>query len=63
MEIELLEHPTQEVLGKMVWQTTASVIRLEIMALDHNKDLLKDLTSCTWYIICDATGQVSIEEI
>jgi len=69
MEIELLEHPTQEVLGKMVWQTTASVVRLEIMALmrsskdKYNKDLLKDLTSCTWYIICDATGQVSIEEI
>jgi len=69
MEIELLEHPTQEVLGKMVWQTTASVVRLEIMALmrsskdKYNKELLKDLTSCTWYIICDATGQVSIEEI
>jgi len=79
MEIELLEHPTQEVLGKMVWQTTASVVRLEIMALmrssndKYNKAgvskakakeaLLKDLTSCTWYIICDATGQVSIEEI
>jgi len=75
MEIELLEHPTQEVLGKMVWQTTASVIRLEIMKLvndftyepnSNKKDLenlLKDLTSCTWYIICDATGQVSIEEI
>jgi len=69
MEIELLEHPVQDVLGKMVWQTTASVVRLEIMALmrssndKYNKDLLKDLTSCTWYIICDATGQVSIEEI
>jgi len=75
MEIELLEHPTQEVLGKMVWQTTAAVIRLEIMGLvaKDNKNLLKavtagtallkDLKSCTWYIICDATGQVSIEEI
>ena len=73
MEIELLEHPTQEVLGKMVWQTTAAVIRLEIMGIvtmrnlkdsgKANKDLLKDLTSCTWYILCDATGQVSIEEI
>jgi len=74
MEIELLEHPTQEVLGKMVWQTTASVVRLEITALihnvakdkliaAHNKELLKDLTNCTWYILCDATGQVSIEEI
>jgi len=75
MEIELLEHPTQEVLGKMVWQTTASVVRLEIMGIvtnahgqfedsgKANKDLLKDLKSCTWYILCDATGQVSIEEI
>ena len=69
MEIELLEHPTQEVLGKMVWQTTAAVIRLEIMALanDSNKkdleNLLKDFQSCTWYILCDGTGQLSIEEI
>jgi len=66
MEIELLEHPTQEVLGKMIWQTTASVVRLELMALNHKearKDLIKDLTSCTWYILCDATGQISIEEI
>ena len=36
MEIELLEHPVQEVLGKMVWQTTAEVIRVEIMALVTN---------------------------
>jgi hypothetical protein len=73
MEIELLEHPTQEVLGKMVWQTTAAVVRLELMGIvtmrnlkdsgKANKDLLKDLTSCTWYILCDATGQISIEEI
>jgi len=72
MEIELLEHPTQEVLGKMVWQTTAVVVRIELMELclhkgeqkkEARKDLIKDLTSCTWYILCDATGQVSIEEI
>ena len=69
MEIELLEHPNQEVLGKMVWQTTAEVIRVEIMALVTNgsiKDLdnlLKDFTSCSWYILCDATGQLNIEEI
>jgi len=69
MEIELLEHPTQEVLGKMVWQTTAAVIRLEIMGLvkggllGDTKKLLKDFQSCSWYILCDATGQVSIEEI
>ena len=32
IEIELLEHPTQEP-GNMVWQTTATVIRDEIMYL------------------------------
>ena len=37
MNIKLLEHPTQEVLGKMVWQTTASVIRVEIMNLPQMK--------------------------
>ena len=50
MEIVLLEHPGQEVLGPMVWQTTA-------------KHLLKDLKSCEWYICSDANGQVSIEEV
>ena len=69
MEIELLEHPSQEVLGRMVWQTTAEVIRVEIMKLvnDSNKkdleNLLKDFQSCEWYILCDATGQLNIEEI
>jgi len=69
LEIELLEHPNQDVLGKMVWQTTAQVIRVEIMALVEQgteKDtvnLLKDFKSCQWYILCDANGQVSIEEI
>jgi len=69
MDIELLEHPTQEVLGKMVWQTTAQVIRLEITALmalpgkDTRKDLEKDWTGCTWYIISDETGQICIEEV
>tara|TARA_Y100000356_G_scaffold120233_1_gene112556 strand:+ start:197 stop:547 length:351 start_codon:yes stop_codon:yes gene_type:complete len=67
MEIDLLEHPTQEALGKMVWQTTASVIRVEIMGLVNNtrndKALLADLRSCEWYIVCDATGQISIEEV
>jgi len=29
MEIDLLEHPTQEP-GKMVWQTTAEVVRVDI---------------------------------
>jgi hypothetical protein len=69
MEIELLEHPNQEVLGKMVWQTTAEVIRVEIMALVTNgsiKDLdnlLKDFKSCEWNILCDATGQLNIQEL
>jgi hypothetical protein len=66
MEIDLLDHPTMEVLGKMVWQTTAQVIRLEIMNLinpDTQKDILKDFKSCEWYIISDETGQVCIEEV
>jgi len=62
MDIKLLEHPTQEVLGNMVWQTTASVIRLEIMNLPQTKEILKELTDCLWYIACDANGQISIEE-
>ena len=74
MEIELLEHPVQEVLGKMVWQTTAEVIRIEIMNLikmvnnkpeakENLKDLLKDLKGCEWHILCDATGQLNLQEI
>ena len=74
MEIELLAHPIQEVLGKMVWQTTAQVIRIEIMNLIkmvNNKpkakenlvDLLEDLQGCQWNITCDANGQVALEEI
>jgi len=74
MEIELLEHPVQEVLGKMVWQTTAEVIRVEIMNLikmvnnkpqakENLKDLLKDLKECEWHILCDASGQLNLQEI
>jgi len=69
MEIVLLEHPTQEVLGDMVWQTTASVIRVEIVSLMKNNSkknidaLLNDLQACEWYIACDANGQMSIEEV
>ena len=53
----------------MVWQTTAEVIRVEIMALVTNgsiKDLdnlLKDFKSCEWNILCNATGQLNIQEI
>jgi len=74
LEIELLEHPVQEVLGKMVWQTTAEVIRVEIMNLikmvnnkpqakENLKDLLKDIKECEWHILCDASGQLNLQEI
>jgi hypothetical protein len=69
MDIELFEHPNQEIKGYMVWQTTASVIRLEIMNLVNEgtkedcKNLLIDLKSCEWYISSDANGQISIEEV
>ena len=67
VEITLLEHPTQEP-GKMVWQTTAAVIRDEIMYLVNKSNdkelvhLLKDIQSCEWYIISDANGMLSLEE-
>tara|TARA_R100000655_G_scaffold65176_1_gene103694 strand:- start:740 stop:1096 length:357 start_codon:yes stop_codon:yes gene_type:complete len=69
MDLVLLEHPTQEVLGEMVWQTTASVIRIEIVNIIHNateksKDkFLEDLKSCEWWIMCNAKGQISIKEV
>jgi hypothetical protein len=69
MDIELLDHPTQDIKGHMVWQTTASVIRLEIIGLMDLNDkkgltaLLDDLKSCTWHITCNANGQIAIEEI
>jgi len=69
MDIDLLEHPTMEVLGKMTWQTVAQVIRVEIIALmalpgkDTRKDLEKDWKGCTWFIVSDATGQIYLEEV
>ena len=69
LEIVLLEHPTQDVLGDMVWQTTASVIRLEIVNLikmgtkKDTEHLLTDLQSCEWWIMCNAKGQISIKEV
>ena len=66
MEIELLEHPTQEILGKMVWQTTATVIRNEIMHLSETvgfSKILKEFKESEWYITCDANGQITLEEI
>ena len=70
IEIDLLEHPNQEP-GRMVWQTTAQVIRLEIMALIDNssvehkdiKALEKDWTGCTWEIISDDNGIINIQEL
>jgi len=68
IDITLLEHPTQEA-GDMVWQTTANVIRDEIMYLIKkckDKELpnfLKDLQSCEWNIISDNNGRISIEEV
>ena len=69
MPIYLKDHPTQEARGAMLWQTTASVIREEIMGLVNEgtkkdtENLLKDLKSCEWHIVCDANGRISIEEV
>jgi len=68
IDITLLEHPTQEP-GDMVWQTTATVIRDEIMYLcnkqpdDKKLELLrKDLASSEWYIVSDVNGMISLLE-
>ena len=68
VDITLLEHPTQEP-GKMVWQTTATVIRDEIMYLCNKQandkkleELRKDLESCAWYIESDSNGMISLIE-
>jgi len=73
MEIELLEHPNQEP-GVMVWQTTAQVIRIEIMALikmvdnkpkpkENLEDLLKDMQGCEWNIESDENGVINLVEL
>jgi len=61
IEIDLLEHPTQQP-GNMVWQTTAEVIRIDIMALDW-----EDSTICAdwarkkhWTIETDETGIINL---
>ena len=61
IEIDLLEHPPQEP-GKMVWQTTAEVIRKDIMGLDW-----EDSTICAdwarkkhWTIETDETGIINL---
>ena len=71
MNIELLEHPTMEVLGKMVWQTVAIVIREEIYGLvlacgDKTpplNELLKDLERNNWEIQVDERGLVNLQEL
>jgi len=70
IEIELLEHPNQEP-GVMVWQTTAQVIRIEIVGLIQEaepqtkkvEDLFKDLSSNSWEIISDDNGIINIQEL
>lgn len=70
MDIELLDHPTQDS-GLMVWQTTAQVIRIEIFGLVEKcegvKPLLgqleKDLCGSTWEIISDDNGVINIQEL
>ena len=67
IEIELLEHPNQEP-GVMVWQTTAQVIRIEIMGLIHplgtqDKVLLTDFKSSEWNIESDENGIINIVEL
>jgi len=71
MDIELLEHPTMEVLGLMSWQTVAIVIRQEIYGLVLARgdkkpllnELLKDLGSNNWEIQVDERGLVNIQEL
>jgi hypothetical protein len=69
MPIYLKDHPTQEARGAMFWQTTATVIRVEIMNLINGgtkkdtENLLNDLKSCEWNITCDNNGRISIEEV
>jgi len=66
MEIDLLEHPNQDP-GVMVWQTTAQVIRIEIMALvtlDLDDKIEKDwLRKDAWSIEADENGIINIVEL
>jgi hypothetical protein len=68
MDIELLEHPLQEP-AKMIWQTVAQVIRVEITGLmnipgkDVRRDLEKDWTGMTWEILSDENGVINIQDI
>jgi len=63
MEIELLDHPTQES-GKMVWQTTAEVIRKEIMSISKMDGVKEDwLRKKAWSIETDENGIINIVEL
>jgi hypothetical protein len=66
MEIDLLEHPEQDP-GRMVWQTTAQVIRIEIMnlvTLDLDDKIEKDwLRKNAWSIEADENGIINIVEL
>ena len=61
IEIELLEHPTQEP-GSMVWQTTAEVIRKDIMNLNWDDSLVCSDWSRKkhWTIETDETGIINL---
>jgi len=71
MDIEVLSHPTMEVLGKMAWQTTAIVIREEIYGLILEagtqkpllNELLKDLGTNNWEIQVDERGLTNLQEL
>jgi len=66
VEIDLLDHPTQEP-GRMVWQTTAQVIRVEIMDLitpSIPNELVKDWKrKNAWSIESDENGLINIVEL
>jgi len=69
MEIDLLEHPNQDP-GVMVWQTTAEVIRKDIMTLvqiSTTKELpalTKDLFQKNyWSIEADESGVINLVEL
>ena len=57
IEIELLEHPNGET-GKMVWQSTAEVVRVDLMEwnIQNDKGALKDLSNEFHYIFQTASG-------
>ena len=63
MEIDLLDHPTQDS-GKMVWQTTAEVIRKDIMCLERTPELEADwMRKKAWSIETDDNGIINIVEL